>query len=108
MSDLISRRIVRRFDDFGRILIPKEIRIQLFGTKCTEGELMEILVDGENIILRKYKENTSDDVCKWKWEQSHGQWNGNPQCKGDTVLFDSIRLFTYCPYCGKKIKVVDK
>lgn len=49
-------RNVRRFDDFGRIVIPKQIRIKLFGTKDTDGELMEIFMDGENIILRKYEE----------------------------------------------------
>ena len=48
--------IVRRFDDLGRINIPKEIRRQLFGTKCTDGEPMEIFMDEENIILRKYEE----------------------------------------------------
>ena len=59
----IVRRIVRRFDDLGRICIPKEIRRQLFGTKCTYGERMEIFMDGDNIVLRKYEEN-ADDVCE--------------------------------------------
>ena len=44
--------IVRRFDDLGRINIPKEIRRRLFGTKCTDGEPMEIFMDGDNVILR--------------------------------------------------------
>ena len=48
--------IVRRFDDLGRINIPKEVRRQLFGTKCTGGEPIEIFIDGENIILRKYED----------------------------------------------------
>lgn len=48
--------IIRRFDDLGRINIPREIRRQLFGTKCTDGEPMEIFMDGECIILRKYEE----------------------------------------------------
>lgn len=52
--------IVRRLDDLGRIYIPKEIRMQLFGTKCTDGEPMEIFIDGDNIILRKYEENKDD------------------------------------------------
>ena len=56
--------IVRRFDDLGRIVIPKEIRRQLFGTKYTDGEPMEIFIDGENIVLRKYEENKADDVCE--------------------------------------------
>ena len=48
--------IVRRFDDLGRILIPKELRRQIFGTPKTEGMLMEMFIDGENIILRKYED----------------------------------------------------
>lgn len=48
--------IVRRLDDLGRINIPKEVRRQLFGTKCTGCEPIEIFIDGENIILRKYED----------------------------------------------------
>ena len=48
--------IVRRFDDSGRIVIPKELRKQIFGTPKTEDMLMEIFIDGENIILRKYED----------------------------------------------------
>ena len=45
--------IVRRIDDLGRIVIPKEIRRQL---KVTEGEPFEIFLsrDGE-IILKPYR-----------------------------------------------------
>ena len=44
--------IIRRIDDLGRIVIPKEIRKQL---KITEGENMEIFIDdNEHIILKKY------------------------------------------------------
>lgn len=49
--------IVRKFDDFGKIVIPKEIRKKFFGTADkSEGKPMEIFVDGEDIILRKYEE----------------------------------------------------
>lgn len=47
--------IVRRFDDLGRIVIPKELRRQIFGTPKTEDMLVEMFIDGENIILRKYE-----------------------------------------------------
>ena len=56
--------IVRRLDDFGRIVIPRELRIQLFGTYKTEGMLMEIFMDKDTIVLRKYEENKADDVCE--------------------------------------------
>ena len=101
--------IVRRFDDLGRIVIPKEIRRQLFGTKYTDGEPMEIFMDKDDIILRKYEENKSDDVCEWEKDE-HSE-NDNPAewiiCphKPKRIFSKDIK---YCPYCGKKIKVVDQ
>ena len=46
-----STGVVRRIDDLGRIVIPKEIRRNL---KIRDGELMEIFVDMDSIILKKY------------------------------------------------------
>ena len=46
--------IIRRFDDLGRIVIPKEIR-RARGWK--EGTPIEIVSDGENVILRPYGDN---------------------------------------------------
>ena len=43
--------IVRRIDDLGRIVIPKEIRNNL-GIK--EGDPMELFVDGDTICFQKY------------------------------------------------------
>lgn len=43
--------IVRRVDDLGRILIPKEIRRTL---KITDGKPMEFFIDGDSIVLKKY------------------------------------------------------
>ena len=48
--------IIRRVDDLGRIVIPKEIRRQVFGKTDASGEPMEIFIDGENIVLRRYEE----------------------------------------------------
>ena len=56
--------ILRRFDDLGRINIPKELRRQIFGTHKTEGMLMEIFMDKDTIVLRKCEENKADDVCE--------------------------------------------
>ena len=51
--------VVRRIDDLGRIVIPKEIRKSL---RIKNGDNLEILVDGENITLKKYSqiENATD------------------------------------------------
>ncbi|WP_059050800.1 AbrB/MazE/SpoVT family DNA-binding domain-containing protein [Paenibacillus senegalimassiliensis] len=44
--------IVRRIDDLGRVVIPKELR-QTLGMETGDG--FEIFVDGDKIILRKYQ-----------------------------------------------------
>ena len=43
--------IVRRIDDLGRIVIPKEVRRML---AVKEGDPMEIFIDGEGSVFRKY------------------------------------------------------
>lgn len=43
--------VSRRIDDLGRIVIPKEIRKSL---KIRDGELLEILVEDEKILLAKH------------------------------------------------------
>lgn len=43
--------VIRRIDDLGRVVIPKEIRKNL---RIKEGDNLEIFVSGENVILKKY------------------------------------------------------
>ena len=43
--------IIRRIDDLGRVVIPKEIRKNL---RIKEGDNLEIFVENEKIILTKY------------------------------------------------------
>ena len=45
--------IIRRIDELGRIVIPKELRKNL---RIKNGDNLEILVDGENITLKKYSQ----------------------------------------------------
>jgi len=52
-----STGITRRIDDLGRIVIPKEIRKNL---KIKENEILEIFIENENIILKKY--SSLDDM----------------------------------------------
>ena len=51
--------VVRKIDELGRIVIPKEIRKNL---RIKNGDNLEIVVDGENITLKKYSqiENAMD------------------------------------------------
>ncbi len=73
-----STGIVRRIDELGRIVLPVEIRRTL---GLAERDQVEIYVDGDSIILRKYQpscvfcENTKNVVTY----------------KGKTVCHDCIR-----------------
>ena len=49
----MSTGIVRRIDELGRIVIPKEIRKSL---RIKNGDNLEIVVNGEEINLKKYSQ----------------------------------------------------
>ena len=58
--------IVRRIDELGRIVIPKEIRKTLH---IKNGENLEIFTQNDNIVLKKYSElgnlkELSDTITK--------------------------------------------
>lgn len=46
-----STGVVRRIDELGRIVIPKEIRKNM---RIKSGDNLEIFLEGESILLRKY------------------------------------------------------
>ncbi|WP_127506308.1 AbrB/MazE/SpoVT family DNA-binding domain-containing protein [Paenibacillus humicus] len=48
--------IVRKIDELGRVVIPMELRRTL---EISEKDPLEIFVDGESIILRKYRPGCS-------------------------------------------------
>lgn len=45
--------VIRRIDELGRIVIPKEIRKNL---RIKDGENIEILIENDNVILKKFSE----------------------------------------------------
>lgn len=51
-----STGIVRKLDELGRIVLPKELRdvLNLKGGVKGTGDPLEIFIDGDNIILKKY------------------------------------------------------
>lgn len=52
--------IVRRIDDLGRVIIPKEIRRTLH---IREGDPLEIYTDDKgSVIFRKYQSNAAEDI----------------------------------------------
>lgn len=101
-------KVVRRFDGLGRIVIPKEIRKLLFGTpEKSEGMPMEIFMNKDEIIIRKYEENKADDVCEWVIvDRPHNLPIYNTSC-GKIRLQYVTGVDIYCNGCGKKIKVVE-
>lgn len=68
--------VVRRIDDLGRIVIPKEIRKSL---RIREGENLEIFVDhNENVILKKYSlMNKINDIASDFTDSIHTFTNNN-------------------------------
>ncbi len=65
-----STGVVRRIDDLGRVVIPKEIRKSL---RIKDGESLEIFLDRDNIILRKFSHlDNLADFYKSYVEAIHG------------------------------------
>ena len=57
-------------------------------------DLIEIVKQGD----------VSDDVCEWKVKSNYYV----TECSHDTdVMYGLKQDFKFCPYCGKKIKVVE-
>ncbi len=57
-----STGMVRRLDDLGRIVIPKEVRKTL---RLREGDPMEFFVDNKRLILSKYSDVLSIEYIAW-------------------------------------------
>ena len=56
---MVATGIVRRIDDLGRIVIPKELREKVFGRRDATGEPMEFFYTKEDdnivLIIKPYK-----------------------------------------------------
>lgn len=53
--------IVRRIDDLGRIVIPKEIRKTMH---VREGDPLELYICENGIMFRKYKQEVAEDLLR--------------------------------------------
>lgn len=53
--------IVRRVDDLGRIVIPKEVRAKF---DIREGDFLEMFVEDEMICFKKYYTNYADQLYR--------------------------------------------
>lgn len=54
---MVATGIIRRFDDLGRIVIPKSVRQEAFGTSKNEGKPMEIFYEKDGTIILKPSED---------------------------------------------------
>lgn len=68
-----STGVIRRIDELGRIVIPKEIRRNL---GIRDGENVEIFTDNDSIILKKYyRMSTSSDLANSLCELINNEFN---------------------------------
>ena len=81
------------------------VTMLMYGVACGLGDAIEVVKNG----------GVSDDVCEW--EKGSSGYVGYPAyySKCCTANSNGLEMQThiiadwkYCPYCGKKIKVVDK
>ena len=92
-----STGIIRRIDDLGRIVIPKEIRKKIYGSvEKAEGQPMEFFVENDNtIVLKQYRATNT--------------WEPIVNAHGKLVEFicdcgcSSQAASNYCPDCGTKM-----
>ena len=62
--------IIRRIDDLGRIVIPKELRKSL---RIKNGDSLEIFVDNDDVILKKYSPIESIEEAASRYVDSFNQ-----------------------------------
>ena len=55
-------------------------------------------------IVNKVAEEYKQEVCEWK---KHKKYECTVEAHGGYEHIEFIRQCEYCPYCGKKIKVVE-
>lgn len=92
--------IIRRIDDLGRIVIPKELRRTL---RIKNGDSLEIFVDNEDIILKKYSPMESIEEAASKYVDSFNQ-----VIKHSVIVTDKDRVIAASgslkkKYLGKEI-----
>ncbi len=88
--------IVRKMDELGRIVIPKEIREKY---NLEEGTEIEILAKDDKVILRKYK-NTFCPKCLTRCEHV------DSYCRNCGLKFTEVKIRDKRAKDGRNIGVV--
>lgn len=68
-----STGIVRKVDELGRVVIPKELRRTL---NIAEKDALEIFVDGDRVIFKKYQANMQCAVTGEVSDDNHSLLDG--------------------------------
>lgn len=92
--------IIRRIDDLGRIVIPKELRRSL---RIKNGDTLEVFVDKEEIVLKKYSPMESIEDASLKYADSF-----NKVIKHNVIITDKDKVIAVGGnlkknYLGRKI-----
>lgn len=89
-----------------------EVAVERYNTDGMGGEKVVNLDDAIEIV--KQGGIGTDDVCEWKYPKEimdntefEVSCNSRPLKRGIVPNNFSFYDFKYCPYCGKKIKVVE-
>ena len=119
MSDLISRSpLLKEIETWGGCVETLHEYIQNMPTaydidkvveeleesRITAGGLKLELIPCERAIQIVKQGGVADDVCEWKLTKPRTFMPYKTSC-GNDDLYDSH--YKYCPYCSKKIKVVE-
>jgi len=66
--------VVKKMDDIGRIVIPRDIRNTL---RWMGGDEIEIILNNDNtILLRRYQDNTAQQL-----KELSSEWQDDPEVK---------------------------
>ena len=95
--------IVRRIDDLGRVVVPKEIRRTL---RIREGDPLEIFTDREGeIILKKYSPIGELGLFAKQYAESLAQTTGHMVCVTDRDAIIATAGGAKKDYHGKSISI---
>ena len=79
---------IRRVDDLGRIVIPKDVRVK---TGIEEGEPFEIMYDKNGVYFKRYKPmQESDESIEWQSEFAY-ILKFIKESEGDIIYMEQLR-----------------
>ena len=78
------------------------------GYRDVDGDYVPPMIETKNAIEIVKKGGVSDDVCEWKYNDTEYYWESS--CDHLHIFMSDgpkENEYEFCPYCGKKIKVVE-